>query len=310
MPKTLTPALQTYLSGFATSADRVLKFADLFTVTLQGGSVPNIATGQVLTWTDYTDPVVWNGATYAANSVLVSGLKYKANVGVNADSQEITFAARNIDTIGGIPFLAATANGLLDGAEIQRERAFFALAATPPYVPIGTILLFKGRVTKIGSIGRTQATATVESDLTLLKQQMPRNFFSPSCVWQLYGPGCQAAVQSFPGAVGAGSTAALINWGGASANFAQGKLVFTSGANTGVTVSVKAATSSALIPVYPLPSAPSPGDAFNAVWGCDHTKATCASRFNNLANFRGFPGVPPPQVVTGPLATTANAGKG
>jgi hypothetical protein len=31
--------------------------------------------------------------------------------------------------------------------------------------------------------------------------------------------------------------------------------------------------------------------------GCDKTTATCAGRFNNLANFRGYPFVPPPELA-------------
>ena len=382
MPKTISPALQSYLAGFSPAADQPLCMADLYTITLQAGSTPGIATGQVLAYTDFHDPVAWNSLTYLANSVLVSGLKYKCTTGVDADAQQITFAARPIDTVGSIPFLQALAQGLLDGAEIQRERAFFrSRFGSPPFTPIGTVLLFKGRVTKIDSIGRTQAKVTVESDLTILKDQMPKNAFTPSCVWPLYGTGCGLSASSFTfsGAVGAGSTATTINWSGASPSFAQGTLTFTSGANTGVTATIKAASFSTLTPIHPLPSAPAAGDAFTASWGCDHTlgatftgsisgatltvsatglgviangplfgasvvagqtitgqtggptggvgsyslgisQATVASeamqtgngcaKFNNQANYRGFPLIPPPQIVTGPLATTANAGKG
>jgi hypothetical protein len=60
-----------------------------------------------------------------------------------------------------------------------------------------------------------------------------------------------------------------------------------------------------------LPNAPCVGDAFTAAQGCDHTLATCQSKFANQARFRGFPYVPPPQIVTGPLASYAVAsGKG
>ena len=130
--------------------------------------------------------------------------------------------------------------------------------------------------------------------------------------------------------------------------------------------------------MYPLPAAPSTGDTFTAVWGCDHSLGAqftgsisgttltagqpvgvinngdqlygvgvtagttitgqltgptggagtystsnslsigseamssgngCA-KFSNQVNFLGFPFVPPPQVISGPLATTANASKG
>ena len=49
--------------------------------------------------------------------------------------------------------------------------------------------------------------------------------------------------------------------------------------------------------LYPLQSVPAAGDSFTVYFGCDHTPGTCQSKFNNLANFRGFPYVPPPQMA-------------
>jgi uncharacterized phage protein (TIGR02218 family) len=43
---------------------------------------------------------------------------------------------------------------------------------------------------------------------------------------------------------------------------------------------------------YPLLNAPATGDAFTVYFGCDHTQFTCTNKFNDLANFRGFPYVP------------------
>ena len=37
--------------------------------------------------------------------------------------------------------------------------------------------LFKGRVSTVDSVGRTQATLTVASDLVILDYDMPRNLF-------------------------------------------------------------------------------------------------------------------------------------
>ena len=95
-----------------------------------------------------------------------------------------------------------------------------------------------------------------------------------------------------------GSTASVINWSGANANYQQGSITFTSGVNAGVTANVNAwrpALRSTL--GYPLQSPPAPGDTFTVYYGCDHTPGTCQSKFNNLANFRGFPYVPPPQMA-------------
>ena len=116
----------------------------------------------------------------------------------------------------------------------------------------------------------------------------------------LYDSGCTLVKNAFGtnGTVGSGSTASVINWSGSSANFVQGSITFTSGVNAGVTAtvgSVGAGTSMTLR--YPLESPPATGDGFTVYYGCDHTPGTCQSKFNNLANFRGFPYVPPPQIA-------------
>ena len=129
---------------------------------------------------------------------------------------------------------------------------------------------------------------------------MPKNLFSPTCLHVLYDAGCGVirGTYSADGVVGAGSTSNSIAWSGARAGDAQGSLVFTSGANANIRATVKAAAAgSGYTLMYPLPFAPVAGDTFNVAFGCDHTQATCQGKFNNLANFRGFPYVPPPQLA-------------
>lgn len=305
--KTTTGALLTYLNGLRTAnGDTPLYMADLFTITL--------ASGTVLTYSGVDTPAFWNGRTYLTNSVLIAGLKYKASCGPNVDKQQIIIAARATDTIGGVPFLQALQQGLFDGAFIERERAFFSSWATSGgnLIPIGTVVLFKGRVAQIDEIGRTTAKVTVASDLTLLDIDMPRNCYQSNCVHVLYGSGCGLArgTYSTSGNVFAGSSRTTIIWPGAISAFQQGTITFTSGANTGVEATIKAAGSGWLLLAYPLPSAPAVGDVFTAAQGCDHTKDTCSSKFNNLNNFKGFPYVPPPQIMTGPLSSTTTSGRG
>ena len=298
--KTISPALVTYLNALRPTSDAPLYVAELFTITL--------STGTILTYCDVDQPVAWNGFVYLANSLLISGLKYKCSAGLNVDKHQITIAARPTDTLGGIPFLQALQQGVFDGATIQREKAFFSswqVGNTGQLIPIGTVILFLGRVANIDEIGRTTAKITVASDLTLLDIDMPRNVYAPNCIHVLYDGGCgvSRSACTLAGTVGAGSTLTAIEWGAATANFAQGSLTFTSGANEGVTATIKSGWTGGVLLAYPLPHVPATGDAFTASWGCDHTQSTCFSKFANLANFRGFPFVPPPQILTGPLAT-------
>ena len=304
--KTASPALVAFLNSLRPDADAALIMADLFTITLASGSIVGVAAGTQLRYTDIDFPVLWGGQVYLSSGPQISGLKYKGSIGVNVDSQKMTVSAWPSDMVGGVTFLQAVQQGLLDGAEVQREKAFFSSMDGPyPATPVGTVVLFKGRVTSIDQVGRTTAQITVASDMTLLAVDMPRNIYSPSCNNVLYDSGCGLSRGAFTvaGVVGAGSTTTVINWSSATVNFQQGAVTFTGGANTGIVTTVKVAGTGSLGLSYPLPEVPAVGDTFTAVWGCDHTQATCLGKFANMANYRGFPYVPPPQIITGPLAT-------
>jgi len=289
--KPASSALISYLNTARANSDVPLFMADAFTFTLRSGLVLCYTNGDV--------GFSYGGNTYLANSVLVDGLKYRASTGLEVDQQQITVAARSTDTIaGGAPFLQALRDGSFDGCEIVRYRVFFADAIGGSAV--GAVTLFKGRLGVVDEIGRTSAKLTVNSDLVLLDIDMPRNVYQPTCLHTLFDSGCTLVKNAFgaAGSVGAGSTASVIKWPGAAAGHQQGSITFTSGVNAGVTatvVSVAAGTSLAL--GYPLQSVPAAGDAFTVYQGCDHTPGTCQSKFNNLANFRGFPYVPPPQMA-------------
>jgi uncharacterized phage protein (TIGR02218 family) len=288
--KAASTAVINYLNALRADPDAQAFMADCYTFTLR--------TGLILTYTNADVSIILNGYTYLANSILVDGLRYKCAVGLEVDQQKITISARSSDTVGGVPFLEALGNGVLDGCEIQRERAFLnSWSSVDTANPIGSVILFKGRIGNVDSIGRTTAEITINSDLVLLDLQMPRNIYSPACQHVLYDTGCTLIKSAFgtAGTVGAGSTFSLINWSGASTNFIQGTILFSSGVNNGVSANVKSAIAGvSLILSYPLLQTPKSGDFFTAYFGCDHTQSTCKNRFNNLQNFRGFPYVPAP----------------
>ena len=289
--KAASPALVTYLNNARANPDVPLLMADAFTFTLRSGLI--------LCYTNVDVTFTYGGNTYLANSILIDGLKVRAAVGLEVDQQQITVAARSTDTLtGGAPFLQALRDGAFDGCVVERDRVFFSdrLGGSA----IGSVALFKGRLGVVDQIGRTSAKLTVNSDLVLLDIDMPRNVYQPTCLHSLYDSGCTLIKNAFGtnGNVGSGSTASVINWPAASLTFQQGSITFTSGVNAGASAtvgSVVAGTSLTLL--YPLESEPAAGDGFTVYFGCDHTPATCRGKFANLANFRGFPYVPPPQMA-------------
>jgi uncharacterized phage protein (TIGR02218 family) len=287
--KTTTAAVIGAINAARAAPDAQIAIAECFTF--------NLATGTALTWTNVDLPVTYNGTTFSATGPLVQGLKYKGSVGLEVDKQQIIIAARPTDLISGNPVLNAIREGAFDGATVQRDRVFLTAIGG---ATIGGVTMFHGRVSTIDNVGRTQAQITVASDLVILDYDMPRNIYSPTCVHTLYDSGCGVirGTYSLSGAAGAGSTVNLINTSLAAAGHAQGSILFTSGANANVRATVKSvAAGASLSLMYPLPSPPAAGDSFTVAFGCDHTRGICQGRFNNLARFRGFPFVPPPQIA-------------
>lgn len=287
--KTATPAVIAFLNAARSNPDAPVAFADCFTFSLPSGLT--------LTYTNVDQPVTYNGVVFSASGPLVQGLKFKCAVGLEVDKQQISIVARPTDLVAGAMFLNALRDGAFDGCAVQRDRAFMNALGQPP---IGGVALFHGRLSTVDQVGRTSAKVTVASDLVLLDMDMPRNLYSPTCLHTLYDSGCGVIRGTFAanGTVGAGSTPTQINFPGALAGHSQGAILFTSGANANVRATIKGvAAGASLALMYPLPSPPAAGDAFTAYFGCDHTAATCAARFNNLARFRGYPYVPPPQIA-------------
>jgi uncharacterized phage protein (TIGR02218 family) len=287
--KTASAPLLAFLNAARAQPDAPIAFADCFTFALP--------TGLTLTYTNVDQPIVYNSVTFAANGPLVQGLKYRCATGLDVDKQQITIAARPTDLVAGAMFLNALRDGAFDGCAIQRDRVFMtALGQTP----VGGVTLFHGRISTVDQVGRTSAKITVASDLIALDMDMPRNLYSPTCLHTLYDSGCTLTRGAYAanGTVPSGSTASVINFAGALASHVQGAILFTSGANANVRATVRQVTAGvSLTLMYPLPGPPATGDAFTVYQGCDHTEATCISQFNNLANFRGFPFVPPPQIA-------------
>lgn len=270
------------------NTSRQIYMADLYTVTTVAGAIYRYTSADT-------------GLTVGGN-VFLSSLKIKRGrirraVGLEVDTLDITVYPAASDLIGGTPFLTALRTGALDGATLLLERAYMATwGDTSP----GTLIQFIGRVSE-SRFGRTEAKIKIKSDLELLNIQMPHNLYQPGCVHSLYDSGCGLVKASYgaASAVLAGSTASMLLCGltQAAAYFDQGTITCNSGANSGVTRTVKSYTPGVVNLSYPLPIAPSVSDAFTAYPGCDKTQATCTGKFNNVVNFRGFPYVPVPETA-------------
>lgn len=273
-------------------ASRQFFAADLYTFTLIGGSVLRYGSGD--------RDITAGGHLFTAQGPRLDRKDNKAKcrwkIGVEVDTLVFDVMPQATDMVGGLPFLAACVQGAFDGAELQLERAFMA---TYGDTSVGTVIMFAGRVAEI-DLGRAVATFTINSHLELLNLQLPRNLWQPGCVNSLGDASCGVNLPSFAvaGSAAAGSSAIAIaaSLAQPSNYFDQGKIAFTSGANAGLTRSVKfwAAGSPGVIGLLaPFPNVPATGDTFTIYPGCDKTLGTngCA-KFANTARFKGYPFVP------------------
>ena len=285
----------TELVNFLASNSK-FKFADCFTIMLADDETVLRFTstqGNILaTPPGEDDPVL-----FLAGQVLVRGLKLRSTIGTDVDEQDITLTCKTNYTIGGVPFIKAIRLGLLDGARIKRDRFFLEEDWT---TIVGGVTLFSGRVSSVDRIGILEAGLKVKSDLVLMNISMPRNLYQPACLNTLFDGVCSLIKSNFAeqGEVEADSTTTVINWASATADyFDLGTVLFENGQNVGARRTIRRSTGSSLLLVFPLEFEPSAGDDFVAYPGCDKTQATCVNKFNNVANFRGFPFVPVPETA-------------
>lgn len=257
--------------------------------------------GTILRYCDGDKDITYNNNVYSAGGINTGAIFNDGNKislswkrGLDVDTLEFSVIPRDA-LIEGTPFLSALKNGIFDGADLTLGRFYM-----PTYgdTSAGLTIVFKGRVGQIVA-GRVKAIFTINSYTELLNMQLPRNLYQPPCLNTLFDNACRLSKNSYAvnGTIVSGSTQIILksslNYG--SGYFTQGIIKFTSGVNYGYQRSVKTFTSGnpSTISLYiPLGLAPVAGDTFTIYPGCDKTKNTCSSKFNNLANFRGLPFIP------------------
>jgi uncharacterized phage protein (TIGR02218 family) len=228
--------------------------------------------------------------------------KVKFQLGVQVDELDLVVTAKPTDLLDGAPWFSALRAGILDGAELQLDRAFLpAFGSDPGDGSAGLVTLFAGRVAEV-DVGRSQATIKVNTHLELLSLQWPWRLFQPGCARTLYDAGCgvNKADHAVSAIVGSGSTTRDIvtNLAQGAGWASLGMMVFTSGALAGKTYGVRLDDGAGnLQPSVPVPIPPAPGDAVTIYPGCDRQQATCKNKFANLQRFEGFPYVPVPETA-------------
>lgn len=272
--------------------DRFL-MADLFTITLSNG--------QVLRHTNFDKPVAWQGNQYEAYKLIIKRGATRTAVGLDVDSNTLQIAAEPSYRLEGLQWAEAALGGALDGARVVIERVFFRDFLTPNPEPVGTVIIFSGRVSDVSG-SRSSVKVDVKSDIELLNVSSPRNIYQAGCMRTLYDGGCKVNREKFTvnGRVTANSTTGTeltCNLTQANGWFNQGVIKFTSGLNAGLTRTVKEHKDGTLSFALRLPHPPRAGDVFKIYPGCDKRQSTCKDKFQNIVHFRGFPYIPSADTV-------------
>jgi uncharacterized phage protein (TIGR02218 family) len=261
------------LAAFLNTSTQVY-MADLFTITLSGGTVLRY--------------------TSADTAVTVNA------VGIAVDNLDLSINADASITVSGVPIIAFIAAGGFDNAIIGLSRSF---AAGPTNLSwIGVIDLFQGRVSDTDA-SRYEAQITVTSDSELLNVMIPRNVYAPGCSNTLFDGTCGVSKAAFSATITATSTDGYLTttsatMGQPATYYALGWAVGVTGANAGVGRTIKSNTTTSFMTIQPWGQPVAPGDTFKVYAGCDKTQATCNSKFANLPRFRGYPFVPAAETVT------------
>ena len=269
-----------------------LAMVDLFTFTTPGGLT--------LRYTGADQSITINGITWSAGP-LIQRSRTKLSVGIEVDTLDITLNADTSVTVSGTPIMQFLAKGGFDGARLMLERAF---AAAPGSAIVGLLPLFSGRVSSIGGLTRLEARLTITSDAELLDVKLPRNIYQAACLNTLYDSSCGLARASFTSTATCNDSAAtrsqftVAGLAQAAGFFDLGVVTFTSGANNGISRTVRTYTTGLVKTIAPFPAAPANGDTFTVSAGCDKLQSSCSAKFSNIARFRGTPYIPTPESVT------------
>ena len=266
-----------------------IRMADLYTITLMGGTV--------LRYTTWDQTLVVLGNTFLTGPPNIERTAIEEKTGLDVATIEVVIRAGLTDVINGTPLLQALGQGLWDGAAFRIDRLFMDSLGNQ----IGALNRFSGVVGPVDELTHSYAKLTVNSGMQYLTMQLPPVIMQPNCVHTLFDGGCTLTKANFTesNTVQGGSTVNKVISLSAKADgyYDNGQILFTSGPNNGLLKAVKQYFAKDFYFNSPLPFAPNAGDTFTAYPGDDKTQATCTGKFNNLANFGGFPYVPTPETA-------------
>ncbi|WP_171060764.1 DUF2163 domain-containing protein [Poseidonocella sp. HB161398] len=242
--------------------------------------------GTVLGFTDHDNALSFDGSTFEASAAL-SASETASRLGLAPD---------DLDATGALSAAAITesdlAAGAYDGATVEAWDVDWSNPGVRRLLGVYTL----GQVERDRASFRTElrslsARLEPKQGRVLSKLCDVRNLGDARCKLALGAWQHAATVVSVSEyAVTVTDTATALGF------FERGTADWTSGANAGTGSDIRASEPRdgfTVIHLWHVPArALAPGDTVTLTAGCDRTAATCAGRFGNLDNFRGFPFLP------------------
>lgn len=273
--RTISPALQGHLDGGATTLCWCWRITRADAVRLG--------------FTDHDRTLAFEGTDFEAASGL-SATEAREEIGLGVDNLEVEGALRS-DRLAAADLEA----GLYDDARIEVFRV--------NWQDVGQRLLL--RVGSIGKVARGARSFRAEvRGLAHYLQQEQGRIYQYGCDAEI-GDGRCGIDLSLPAYRGTGTIVAVESAHRFTASgltsfagdfFTRGRLVWTGGPNAAAIAEVKHhrnTSSLATVEIWQRTVAPlAVGHAFTITAGCDKQLPTCAAKFSNVVNYRGFPHMP------------------
>jgi uncharacterized phage protein (TIGR02218 family) len=239
-------------------------------------------------FTDHDEDIVLDAATCRAGSGL-TGSEVTQKLGLSVDASELSGALAG-ETLNESDLAA----GRYDAATIEIWLVDWSETAL-------RVLLAKGTLGEVRREGQA-FTAEVRGLSERLTQESGR-LYTATCSADLGDGRCKIDLMNpafrGDGAVTSPDTTSAFTASGLNGFqdgwFTAGRVTFTSGANSGLSVEVKSHRKGAAVRFVLWQAMPEPivaGDTFLVTAGCNKRFETCRARFNNVVNFRGFPHIP------------------
>lgn len=271
--------------------DTQLKVVELYKIVLTGNY------SATAYFTNSNENITYDSSIYQAIPITRSNIGYHSNLEV--DKVDVTFGLVSI-TVGD---LNLTIPKLVKNDFLKNAHIYIYLYDVENEVVLQT--LFEGYLTGDINYNRGTITASFGSILDKLKDKFPKLIYSEFCNHNLFNTYCGLTKASYlqTSTCTVGSTTTMVYADALStATFTlgywdKGEIVFTSGDNTGVSKTVRKHYNGYIVLNTPLPYLPSIADSFNIYPGCDKSGVTCATKFNNYANFLGFETIPCPETL-------------